>query len=401
MLLSCMLLTAPDLSAQHKSDTLRIYFRLGSAALDMNYRQNAERCEEFIRNVKEIQESYKNEKIVDVDFHASASPEGPFKLNERLAQKRMEAITTYLRKKLQLDSSVVSITSISENWNGLRSMIEKDPQVPGRDEALSIMTSGDDDEREKQLRKVNGGETWKYITKNFFPNLRVVRLLVHTQIRHPYVEFDRPAPVTDKPLHATTLQRLPVAPAVPAETQSLQRLTIKTNALGWSIMGMNFGIEYDFAPHFSVAVPFYYSGGLDYFKETIKFRGIVLQPEVRWWPVLQGGKNGGFYVGAHLGLGWYNFALNGDWRIQDHKGNRPSWGGGIGLGYKLRFAKRPGWGMEFALGAGVYDSKYDMFYNEGNGPYFDKAIRKTWFGIDNAAVSFFYEFDLKRKGGNK
>lgn len=160
-------------------------------------------------------------------------------------------------------------------------------------------------------------------------------------------------------------------------------------------------VEYDVIPHLSVALPFYYSGGLDYFKETLKFRGIVLQPEIRYYPWLQDGDNGGFYVGAHLGLGWYNFALDGDYRIQDHKGRRPAWGGGLGVGYSLQFKKNPRWGMEFALGAGVYDAKYDMFYNEANGPYFKQGIRKTWFGIDNAAVSFTYRFDLKKKGGKK
>jgi len=151
----------------------------------------------------------------------------------------------------------------------------------------------------------------------------------------------------------------------------------------------------------SLAVPFYYSGGLNYFKHTIKFRGIVLQPEVRYYPWLQDGKNGGFYVGAHFGLGWYNFAMNSEWRIQDHKGTRPSWGGGLGLGYALQFRRNPNWGMEFCVGGGVYDSLYDVFYNEPNGPYHRKAVHKVWCGIDNVSLSFTYRFDLGKKGGDR
>ena len=72
----------------------------------------------------------------------------------------------------------------------------------------------------------------------------------------------------------------------------------------------------------------------------------------------------------------------------------------MGLGYSLKFKKNPRWGMEFELGAGVYDVLYDSFYNENNGPYNEKAVRDIWIGIDNAAVSFTYNFDLK-KGGKK
>ena len=56
--------------------------------------------------------------------------------------------------------------------------------------------------------------------------------------------------------------------------------------------------------------------------------------------------------------------------------------------------------MEFAVGGGVYKSKYDLFFNEGNGPIHKEAIEKVWFGVDNAAISFTYKFDVK-KGGKK
>ena len=57
--------------------------------------------------------------------------------------------------------------------------------------------------------------------------------------------------------------------------------------------------------------------------------------------------------------------------------------------------------MEFAVGGGVYDSKYDLFYNEANGPYHQKGVRKIWYGVDNASISFTYKFDVKQKGGKK
>ena len=76
-------------------------------------------------------------------------------------------------------------------------------------------------------------------------------------------------------------------------------------------------------------------------------------------------------------------------------------GGGLGIGYTLPFKKNPRWGVEFAIGAGVYDVKYDVFYNEVNGPYAEHGVHDTFFGIDNASIAFTYKFDMKRKEGRR
>ena len=397
-----------SLSAQHRSDTLTVYFRLGSAELDMNYRQNGERFQRFIRNVEKIQDSYANEYIVDVDFYASASPEGPFNINEKLATKRMEALSAMIHEALVKDDSAVDISHISEDWENLYKLVKADNNVPHRDEVLMVILEGGNnvqdksDEREWKLRRLRGGKPYRYIYRHIMPDLRAVNVLIHTKIDRTAI----PPVKSVSPLQTSALKsssHKPLSTSRPAEVKPwfIHQLTLKTNTLGWGIAMANIAVEYDFAPHFSVALPFYYSGGFDYFIPTIKFRGCVIQPEVRWYPWLQDNVNGGFYVGAHLGLGWYNYALDGNYRIQDQDGDCPSWGGGLAVGYTLQFKSNPRWGMEFALGAGVYDSKYDLFYNEINGPYYKRGLHKTWFGIDNAAVSFTYKFDMKKKGGNK
>ena len=396
-----------SLSAQHRSDTLTVYFRLGSAELDMDYRQNGERFQRFIRNVEEIQNSYVNERIVSIGYYASASPDGPFGLNDRLAAKRMDALSELIHEALAKDEAAVDVTNISENWTGLYKLVEADENVPYHDEVLVVISDGGKewndgaDERERKLKKLRGGKPYRYILENIMPDLRGVKVLIHTALDRDALASEPPV----MPLQSMALKTSckPLSTVRPAEVKPwfIHQLTLKTNTLGWGIAMANIAVEYDFAPHFSVALPFYYSGGFDYFIPTIKFRGCVIQPEVRWYPWLQDNVNGGFYVGAHLGLGWYNYALDGNYRIQDHDGDCPSWGGGLAVGYTLQFKNNPRWGMEFALGAGVYDSKYDLFYNEINGPYHKKGVHKTWFGIDNAAVSFIYKFDMKKKGGNK
>jgi len=108
--------------------------------------------------------------------------------------------------------------------------------------------------------------------------------------------------------------------------------------------------------------------------------------------------SGRFFVGAHLGLAWYNYAKGGDYRYQDHHRHTPLWGGGISGGYRLPISRDDRWHLEFSLGVGAYRLHYDIFHNEPNGKLIDSR-RRTFYGIDNAAVTFSYRIDLK--GGRR
>ena len=392
--------------AQHFSDTLSVFFRRDSHIFEPEWKSNGKRCEDFIARILEIQKQSGLD-IRRVEFIASASPEGRLKYNEKLAKRRSKSVTDYLHKKISFGDSILFINSIAEDWKGLESLVIEDENVPFKEEVLALIRSNVGESSEQELIQLHGGEALKYISENLFPRLRSFRVYIHIGVEAPkFPELDE-IEIEDVPLKDVTYDWGEIKfdwQPIPYQDVPVwnRQMTIKTNTLGWALLGSNIGIEVDLCKHLSLSVPFYYSGGLDYFKETIKFRGIVLQPELRYYPWLNTEmKNGGFYVGAHFGLGWYNFALNGDYRVQDHAGNSPAYGGGIGIGYSLQFKKNPRWGMEFTLGGGVYSVLYDTFYNENNGPYDERATKDIWFGIDNAAVSFTYCFDLVKKGGKK
>lgn len=186
-----------------------------------------------------------------------------------------------------------------------------------------------------------------------------------------------------------------VAPADDAVT--VRNFYVKTNAPAWALLWANASLEVDFAPHWSGALPLYGSS-FNYFSPRVKYRIVACQPEVRWWPR---GENLGFFVGAHVGFAFYNTTLGGDYRYQDRNGKTPAWGGGLSIGYRVPLTHNHRWGMEITIGCGVYDFKYDIFRNEPNGLYIGTRHDTKW-GIDNAALSFYYRFDAGRmKGGGK
>ena len=383
-----------------------IYFRVNESTLDPNYLDNGQTIETMIREISSAI-SAKGRVSCDIEIVSSASPEGRYHHNEKLSERRMQVVLSALRKSIDVTDVTFHTNSLVEDWNIVADYVAEDQQVPCRQEVLQIINNFDGQQDIRaELQKIGGG-AYDYILNNFFPLLRSTKVVAvydlserfaHPQLQSVSVTFTRNATAPQTQLPPAPKPAPQPAPKPAPQPQKPQPeapfIKLKTNLLGIGLGHANIAVEYAFAEHFSVALPFYYSGGFDYFKETLKFRGIVLQPEVRYY--LKG--NEGFYAGAHLGLGWYNFALDGDHRIQDHRGRRPAFGGGIGIGYTLPFKKNPRWGVEFAIGAGVYDVKYDVFYNEPNGAYAEHGKHDTFFGVDNAAISFTYKFPLKKEG---
>jgi hypothetical protein len=384
-------------------DTLCVYFHKSSAVYNKVYKENEARAEDFFRVFNAFQ-SVSDIKVLKVETIGVASPEGKSAFNEILSKARMDALRRIIRNKSDYPDSLIQYSNLREDWGELAKAVANDSNIVFKDKVLDVIRNYEGNKIDKLLTIGYGGPYW-YIYHNIYPEVRAARitytvdlsgLVAPTEFEECELEIPDEDIFADLQVDSTlniTIQQ--------PQPQSVFKMEVKTNAIGWGFGVPNIAAEIDLIPHLSVNIPFYYSGGYDYFSPYVKFRGIVFQPEIRWYPWLKDQRNSGLFVGGHLGIGWYNFALNGDYRIQDHGGRRPAWGGGIGGGYVMQFRKHPAWGVEFSLGAGVYDALYDKFYNEENGPIAESAVRKVFFGIDNAAVSFTYKFGLKRKEGKK
>ena len=206
--------------------------------------------------------------------------------------------------------------------------------------------------------------------------------------------------VESKQKEVNTQETIVTADAIKHDVEKWShKMYLKTNVLGLGLGIANATIEVDLAKHLSFALPVYYSAW-DYFKTTIKFRTLATLPELRYWVFKN---NNGFFTGAHFGLAYYNLAFDGDYRFQDHNRETPAIGGGISLGYRLPISKNNRWQLEFSIGAGVYPLYYDKFYNTINTKdgLMIESLKKTYWGIDQAAISFSYAFDLEKKGGKR
>ena len=177
----------------------------------------------------------------------------------------------------------------------------------------------------------------------------------------------------------------------------INKIYVKSNlvALGGAVA--NAAVEFDLAEHWSFNFPVYYSAW-DYFRQTVKFRTFAIQPEVRYW---FSNENQGLFTGAHFGMAYYNLAVDGKYRYQDHNRKSPALGGGLSLGYRFPVSNDGHWNLEFSLGAGIYHAYYDKFENtpQTSNGLMTGSYKKTYVGLDQASVSICYMFDCSAKGG--
>ena len=163
------------------------------------------------------------------------------------------------------------------------------------------------------------------------------------------------------------------------ETSQPNTFSLNTNIIPWIATIPNVGGSFSFDRHWSVNLDLWYCPWIITSKYSLKC-GFIL-PEVRWWPDTN---RKGHFFNVHLSFGWYNLRF-GSYRYQD--AHRPLLGAGIGYGYLLELGRN--WGIEFSVGAGFVNTKYDRFYNIRNGAVADTRVT-NYFGIDRLGISFVY-----------
>lgn len=339
------------------------------------------------------------DKTDSLSIRGNASPEGPYALNDSLARMRAAVMRDYVVSSTSIPDSFLNLSSYVSTWNDVASLISNNPIMNRSANAIETIRLINVHHKNPatSLRRAYGGRLWKWLAAEVFPLMRKSTVTVFydgitreisplTVNNGVYIEdFMETEPVND-----SIFLDIPDHKILPSEWQ--RHIYVKTNLPAWLCLWMNAAFEIDIAPHWSFALPIYYSG-INYFKRTLKFRTFSVLPEFRWF---LNRDNHGFFAGVHGGAVYYNIALKGDLRYQDHNGRTPAVGGGVQIGYRFRINSNPNLYMEASIGGGIYKLHYDEFLNETNGLKVGER-KRIFYGIDQASLSFVYRFDYGRK----
>ena len=177
----------------------RIDFEVGRAEMKPELGENAM----AIANIRRTLASLLENDTYDLDsvvVSATASPEGSYSYNEKLAQKRSVAVSSYFENymkhyadslveaagvSMNLDGSqmhqtrsvsTVKLTPrcIPENWTDLYALVEDDVvmNVDQKEHFFRHYKTSNPDSREAKLK---GGEYYKYMKEALYPQLRTVK----------------------------------------------------------------------------------------------------------------------------------------------------------------------------------------------------------------------------------
>lgn len=422
------LLNVIPLSSQETKREFSVDFRMNSIEIDPLYNDNSQ----VIKELKEYISTLSQDTTIiisDLSLSAFASPDGTETINTRMVRGRLNAIENLVLNNIDIPDSIITRNEQHLSWRDLELMIQesnlyrKGDVLTIIDEILDLESKNTPYNRSVlKLKALENGNIWEEIDHRFFNKMRSASVIFSTKekeiVNQEIVQKDSTiVAIVEKEL---AIEDAPVVPVVPVKIEeemiidtniSLmtskpeivpmtedeigdwhQGLYLKTNVLGLGLAMVNTAVEIDLMQHLSLTLPIYYSAW-NYFKQTIKFRTLMTQPELRYW---LSENNEGLFAGAHFGLAYYNIAIDGDYRYQDHDTKTPSLGGGISLGYRMPISKNNKWSIEFMIGGGVYGLHYDTYYNVEDGKYID-TNKKTYCGIDNAAINITYKFDLNRR----
>ena len=149
-------------------------FKVGSACVDTTLGDNAlemQRIRECINGVV-AQKDFVLDSLLIV---ASCSPEGPWKYNDMLSEKRSNAMLEHIRDYVPKDlRDSLKTARIPENWDLLREMVGNDTLMSESEKRLIVrMIDGmiDPDMTERLLKR---HPRYAYMKENLFPELRSV-----------------------------------------------------------------------------------------------------------------------------------------------------------------------------------------------------------------------------------
>ena len=190
-------------------------FPVNETAIYPDYRKNPDELAKIHASVDSAMFD-KSVIITSITLHGYASPESSYSNNTRLAKGRTEALKNHLIRKYNFDTKIFKSNYTPEDWENLNGFLtETDtrkvkgdfwynneayvetPEVPDfvlnhRNELLHIINRNmDPDAKEELLKKVGGGEPYRWLFEYVYPGLRHTDYIIEYKIRPFSVEKGR------------------------------------------------------------------------------------------------------------------------------------------------------------------------------------------------------------------
>lgn len=155
-----------------RNDVLRVYYELDSIILKPWFRDNQSRLDTIIMAVNTLlADTMADVKVIQIV--GLASVEGPYKHNVWLGDKRGQALKDYIVRETGIDESVFEVNNGAEAWAEFEWQLEH-YDFEGKKQLMKVVhdNSLGLDQKERIIKQLNFGWTYKYLLENLLPDQR-------------------------------------------------------------------------------------------------------------------------------------------------------------------------------------------------------------------------------------
>lgn len=159
--------------AVQRSATEHIYldYAVGQSVIVPSFRDNAARLQK-IHGAVEAAQKDPNVTIDGVTITGYASPEGTYNLNLVLSQRRAEALKNQIKPLLNFPDNLFTVNGHGEDWATLDTLVSRS-NMKDKNALLEIIRGVNmPEEGERKLMRLSGGNPYRDMKANLFPQLR-------------------------------------------------------------------------------------------------------------------------------------------------------------------------------------------------------------------------------------
>jgi Flp pilus assembly protein TadD len=135
--------------------------------------------QEFVKMLKQINNDREKLNLENIEVSAYASPDGGFKINDKLAGERQKVSEKYVNqelKKIKIDAPV-DAKYTAQDWEGFQELV-KASNIQDKEVILRVLSMyKDPQEREQQIRNISAA--FRELADGILPELRRARLTIN------------------------------------------------------------------------------------------------------------------------------------------------------------------------------------------------------------------------------
>ncbi len=386
-------------SAQEEKKLMKVHFGQGEYKIKTTGKAEVDVVLEECKAVMQ-DSSYK---ITKVMVRASASLEGSIDVNKRISNSRASSILRYVKSQVALPDSIIEVDFMGYDWKGLYDMVSYS-DMPYKEQVVDILENTPEwvfdengkiiDSRKSKLSRLGGGRAYRYMVKNFFPQMR------YSALEMRYIPIDRnlESPISGTYFLVSPRNNYSVDMNIPdtlipykKNDNSSFLMAIKTNLLYDAALLPNIGLEFYLGNNWSLSGSWTHAWfskeSKDRFWQT--YGGDI---ELRKWVGFRSRQKR--LTGSHFGL--YGQMLTYDFMLGSNGYQAKDWSWALGLSYGYSLPLSRSFNLDFSMGIGYLTGEYERYEKEDTHYVWKTTKNRKWFGPTKAEVSLVWLIGNKK-----